>query len=216
MSRIPREEHATIVRRVDLEGHKVAEVAAAYGCTPANIYAILTKARRQGVGETGAAAPLQDHARVEVEANPLPPAAPAAPTDLFDAVPSEPIDPVPPPLPASMALGPLPAEPSAPPPAAPRVPDPQSARPKPPAPVRTGRGGTAAKPAAPASPPRAGKTGYALLMRSSDGEEAVHPFRSLDELLSAAKPILRTAARNPEPIWFSIQQVDLDALGDDA
>jgi len=51
-------------------------------------------------------------------------------------------------------------------------------------------------------------------MRTSDGEEAVHPFRSLDELLSAAKPILRTAARSPEPIWFSIQPVDLEALED--
>ena len=35
-----------------------------------------------------------------------------------------------------------------------------------------------------------------LLMRTSDGEEAVNPFRSLDELLTAAKPILRTAARS--------------------
>ena len=49
-------------------------------------------------------------------------------------------------------------------------------------------------------------------MRTSDGEEAVHPFRSLEELLSAAKPILRTAARSAKPIWFSIQQVDLDTL----
>ena len=216
MPRIPREEHATIVRRVDFEGQKVAEVAAAYGCTPANIYAILTKARRQAAGETSVAAPPQDHAKVEVEADPPPPAAPTAPADLFDAVPPTPIDPVTPPPPASTALALPPAEPSKSPPAAPRVPDPQGARPRPPAPARTGRGGAAAKPAAPASPPRLGKTGYALLMRSSDGEEAVHPFRSLDELLSAARPILRTAARNPEPVWFSIQQIDLDALGDDA
>ena len=216
MPRIPREEHAAIVRRVDLEGQKVAEVAAAYGCTPANIYAILTKARRQAAGETSVAAPPQNHAKVEAEADPPPPAAPNAPADLFDAVPPTPIDPIPPPLPTPTALGLPPAEPSASPPAAPRAPDPLGARPRPPAPARTGRGGAAAKPAAPASPPRLGKTGYALLMRSSDGEEAVHPFRSLDELLSAARPILRTAARNPEPVWFSIQQVDLDALGDDA
>ncbi|MBL6081729.1 hypothetical protein JMJ56_27485 [Belnapia sp. T18] len=212
MPRIPREEHATIVRRVDLEGRKVAEVAAAYGCTPANIYAILTKARRQAARETSVAAAPQDHAKVEAEADPSPPAAPDAPADLFDALPPAPIDPVPPPPPASTALGLRPAEPSAPPPTAPRVPDPQGPRPRPPAPSRTG---AAAKPAAPASPPRMSKTGYALLMRTSDGEEAVHPFRSLDELLSAAKPILRTAARSPEPVWFSIQQVDLDALGDD-
>jgi hypothetical protein len=49
-------------------------------------------------------------------------------------------------------------------------------------------------------------------MRTSDGEETAHPFRSLEELLSASKPILRSASRSPEPIWFSIQQVDLDAF----
>ncbi len=52
-------------------------------------------------------------------------------------------------------------------------------------------------------------------MRTSDGDEAVHPFRSLDELLSAAKPILRTAARSLEPICFSIRPVDLDTLEED-
>ena len=62
---------------------------------------------------------------------------------------------------------------------------------------------TASKPAAPAPPPRASETGCVLLMRTSDGEEAIKPFRSLDELLSAAKHLLRTAARSPEPIWFS-------------
>lgn len=51
-------------------------------------------------------------------------------------------------------------------------------------------------------------------MRTSDGEEAVNPFRSLEDLLSAAKPILRDAARSPEPVWFSIQAVDLAALED--
>ena len=74
----------------------------------------------------------------------------------------------------------------------------------------------APKPAAPPLKGQARKPGYALLMRSSDGEEVVNPFRSLDELLSAAKPILRTAARSLEPVWFSIQQVDLDTLDDDA
>src|SRR3954452_1650240 len=53
MPRIPREEQATIRRRVDVEGQKVADVAAAYGCTPANIYAILAKLRRQEAQDTG-------------------------------------------------------------------------------------------------------------------------------------------------------------------
>src|SRR3954468_14907858 len=52
MPRIPREEQATIRRRVDVEGQKVADVAAAYGCTPANIYAILAKLRRQDAQDT--------------------------------------------------------------------------------------------------------------------------------------------------------------------
>ena len=43
MPRIPREEQATIRHRVDVEGQKVADVAAAYGCTPANIYAGVSK-----------------------------------------------------------------------------------------------------------------------------------------------------------------------------
>ncbi|WP_158292461.1 hypothetical protein [Paracraurococcus ruber] len=49
-------------------------------------------------------------------------------------------------------------------------------------------------------------------MRTSDGEEAVHPFRSLEDLLSASKPILRSAVRSPEPIWFSVQEVELEAV----
>src|SRR6478752_5972001 len=57
MPRIPREAHATIRHRVDVEGQKVAEVAAAYGCTPANIYAILARLRRQGAQDTAELVP---------------------------------------------------------------------------------------------------------------------------------------------------------------
>jgi hypothetical protein len=56
------------------------------------------------------------------------------------------------------------------------------------------------------------KPGYALAMRGPEGDENLTPFRSLDDLLSAVKPILRAAARNPEAIWFSIQPIDLAAL----
>jgi hypothetical protein len=213
MPRILREEHATIVRRVDVEGHKVAEVAAAYGCTPANIYAILAKQRRQGAGDAGTAAPPAS--QVEAEAGLLPVTAPTTATDLFGALPKAALEPTPPTLPVSNAPDSAAAEPQGPPPATRPASERPGPPPKPSASVRPGRGMAASKPAAPASP-RAGKAGYALLMRTSDGEEAVNPFRSLDELLSAAKLILRTAARSPEPIWFSIQQVDLDSLVDDA
>lgn len=184
MPRIAREDHAAIRHRIDTEGQKVADVAAAYGCTPANIYAILARLRRQDSQGTGEAPP---------------PAAEPAPADLFGGNPA-PIAPEPP---ARAPVAP-PMDPPAPSIAAPELPF----APVPP-PARTV---PAPRPAAAA--PRAGKAGYALLMRTGDGEEAVNPFRSLDELLSAAKPILRTAARSPEPIWFSIQQVDLDTLED--
>jgi hypothetical protein len=49
-------------------------------------------------------------------------------------------------------------------------------------------------------------------MRTSDGDETVHPFRSIEELLSGVKPLLRIASRSPEPIWFSIQHVNLSDL----
>ena len=55
-----------------------------------------------------------------------------------------------------------------------------------------------------------------LIMRTLDGEETMTPFRSLDDLLSAIKPILRAGARSPEPVWFSLQPVDLATIDVDA
>lgn len=190
MPRIAREEHARIRERIETGGESVAAVAATYGCSPANIYAILAKLRRAAGGPeaieaapAGAGQQLTFAAVGSVTANvaspPLPePAAEIAPPDE-------------PPValarsgPPSPAIAPLPAG-------------------REPAPPTRGR--------APA--PRGLKGGYVLLMRTSDGEEAVNPFRSLEDLLSAAKPILRDAARSPEPVWFSIQAVDLAALED--
>src|SRR4051812_6572372 len=82
MPRIPREEQATIRHRVDVEGQKVADVAAAYGCTPANIYAILAKLRRQDAQDTGEVASSPSVA----EAAPTPVPAVAAVDDLFGAL----------------------------------------------------------------------------------------------------------------------------------
>lgn len=78
----------------------------------------------------------------------------------------------------------------------------------------TARIGPAAATAARIPAARGLKSGYALTMRTSDVEEAVNPLRSLEDLLSAAKPFLRNAARSPEPVWFSIQPVDLATLED--
>jgi hypothetical protein len=58
-------------------------------------------------------------------------------------------------------------------------------------------------------PAKAARPGYALCMRSAEGDESSTPFRSLDDLLAAVKPILRNVARSPDPVWFSITQVNL-------
>ena len=212
MPRIPREEQAMIRHRVDVEGQKVADVAAAYGCTPANIYAILAKLRRQDAQDTAEPVPSPSVA----EAGPTSVSTATAATDLFGALAepnSAPAAPavMPPAASEPPALAPANGKASAP---AVAAADSPPARLPSPAPTRSARVGAASRSSVPTPPLRPSKAGYALLMRTSDGEEAVNPFRSLDELLAAAKPILRTAARSPEPIWFSIQQVDLDALED--
>lgn len=46
MARISKAEYPRILQMVDGEKRKVAEIAIEYGCTPANIYALLTKLRR--------------------------------------------------------------------------------------------------------------------------------------------------------------------------
>lgn len=180
MARIGKAEHARILHMADVERRKVAEIAAEYGCSPANIYALLGKLRRGPP-----LAPVQEIvAMPEAAVLPAPPPSPPSPpspetgvVDLF-AAPTKPASPakVPPP----------------PPPPAPR------ARP------------AAARPAAPAKP------GYGLVMRSAEGEDSLAPFRSLEDLLGAIKPILRAAATSAEPVWFCIQPVDLATLEDDA
>jgi hypothetical protein len=60
------------------------------------------------------------------------------------------------------------------------------------------------------------KPGFGLTMRAGDGDENMTPFRSLEDLLSAVKPILRASAKNPEPVWFSIQPIDLTTIEFDA
>ena len=181
MPRIAREEHHRIRERVEA-GEKVAAVAASYGCTPANIYAILARLRQAGPGTEAPGRALADRTQ------PVVPPVEAGPVPELPLVPPEPQ--------AMEAL--------------------RSTQPvgKPPA------GTPAKKQAAPppllshsSSPaPEGTRAGFALMMRTGDGEEAMTPFRSLEELLSAAKPLLRQAARSPDPVWFSIQPVDLDKL----
>ncbi len=60
------------------------------------------------------------------------------------------------------------------------------------------------------------RPGFGLAMRTAEGDENVTPFRSLDDLLSTVKPILRAAARSPDAVWFSIRPIDLSTIDVDA
>ncbi len=226
MAKIPQEMHAAIRRQVDDEGRKVAEVATEYGCTAANIYAILAKVRRQDGGHSGAGSPVPTRntptavkvaktQKVKTASDEI------ALIDLFAAFGEEeqPPPPTPAVAPAKKAGPSKPSKASADRPA-PKL---EAAKPKPsqaqsasPALGQPDRKETATRAVASSASTVKGKPGYALIMRTVDGEETVNPFRSLDELLSASKLLLRTAVRSAEPIWFSIQQVDLELLTEDS
>ena len=191
MPRISRDEHAKIYERVEVNGEKVAAVAASYRCTSANIYTIIAKHRRspalapqsdeQERSRESVVPPLQLPLDVEGSTGS---AGADVPISVSAVVPEPKLD-----LPASLSQAAAPAKTTI---ASSR------AQPSVSGPFVVGRN----------------KGGFALMMRGSEGEEIANPFRSLEDLLAAAKPILRTAARSPEPIWFSIRPVDLEALQD--
>lgn len=178
MARIDKAEHSKILQAVDGEHRKVTEVAAQYACTPAAIYALLAKLRKPAVA---------GDSPVGLPSAPLAPAA-----DLFAAPGVAPAarraEVVPPPAPTReppKAIAP---------PVAPVMEEASATvteLPRRPARPTSGRGGVGASLARP---------GYGLAMRSGDGEESMTPFRSLDDLLSAIKPILRSAARSPDAV----------------
>ncbi len=173
MARIRKEDHATILMRVDVEQRAVREIAAEYGCTPAAIYALLKKLR-------AASSPATEPAEIQ------------APLALDPAPRSEPLlqD-----EPKVVTLEP-----------ATRAPAPPAVR-LPPRLELAVRSESSAKLGA-----KLAKPGIGLAMRTADGEETMTPFRSVDDLLSAIKPILRASARGPEPVWFSLQPIDLSAI----
>ncbi len=219
MARIGKAEHGRILHLVDVERRKVAEIAAEYGCTPANIYALLSKLRRASGDAPEAAVPAL--AAVPEEGRPV---EATNATDLFAAAAveiSEPASPgVKPPRKrrAKTEAGLEPSLAEAPVQAVLAESQPDQPAPARPAPVvhallslprrepgkSGGLGASLAKP------------GFGLAMRTSEGDENLTPFRSLDDLLSAVKPILRSAARSPDAVWFSIQPIDLATLDSDA
>lgn len=241
MARIRKTDHATILTAIDVDNRKVAEVAAEYGCTPANIYGLLGKLRQakrqEATGNTTEATkpskmpvPATAEARAEMNsivlltssqsldlfaepqtANPTTArtgkqAADVSPQHLavepcpvpsVDAAPSSPA----PSLSSEVPLRPTTADAAS--PGLHSVPN-VSALQRAAGKSRGGIGNALAKP------------GFGLTMRTAEGDENLTPFRSLDDLLSAVKPILRAAARSPDAVWFSIQPVDLATLDSDA
>ena len=242
MARISKTDHPRILHLVEVERRKVVEVAGGYGCTPANIYALLGKMRRvraeEGVadgratGSTSATSPSLAQPHGLAEATTAASEA-AGPSNLFaeaavavTAPPSHDGDPV--------------AELRAPAKIA-RMSATSSLKASATAPSSSGGGQLdMTLPTAPADRPasslalvkdlpkktasaghaRTGSTlakaGFGLAMRTDDGDENITPFRSLDDLLSAIKPILRSAARSQDTVWFSIQPVDLATIEVDA
>ena len=235
MARISKAEHPRILQMVDSEHRKVAEVAAEYGCTPANIYALLSKLRRQVAPEGAAvstreeAADTSSHSGAETHlSSPAgePPIGPAVP-DIFTPDPklveaevretkADSRRKLPAAETARVTDVKTPERAPASPMAAVQRQEPEVVASAPnrsavtqlsvPVPGRKGSGLGAGL----------GKPGMALVMRTAEGEENMTPFRSLDDLLSAVKPILRAAARSPDAVWFSIQPVDLASLDSDA
>jgi hypothetical protein len=188
MARIKKEDYAKVLQLVDVERRAVREIAAEFGCTPAAIYALLKKLRLASVG----AAPEP--------AEPQPPLALGSGIEAAEAV-TEAAAPVSAPS-AAFVAPPRQEEPR-------RVvsfersaPEPTREQTRRPAPAAVGA--------------KLAKPGMGLVMRTPDGEETVTPFRSIDDLLSAIKPILRAGARSPEAVWFSLQRVDLSTVDVDA
>ncbi len=198
MARLSKADHPKILQAVDGEHRKVAEVAAEYGCTPAAVYALLAKLRKAGQGADPPVIPAPAVVAVDLFAAPV--VTPDKPMQRrVDAAPL----PAPPPIMAPAVPAPVVAQlASAPEEVSANVTDMPRRLARP-----AGRGGVGASLARP---------GYGLAMRTADGDESMTPFRSLDDLLSAIKPILRSAARSPDAVWFSIQPVDLASLDSDA
>ena len=233
MAHISKAEHPRILQLVDSEYRKVAEVAAEYGCTPANIYALLSKLRRQAApgGETVStrekSADTSSQSGAETHVSP-----PEGESGIGLAVPDL-FTPGPKPVAAAVHETKADSRRKRPDAGTERVTDAKTSERAPASPMAVQR----QEPEVVASPPtrsavtqisvpvpgRKGgglgaglaKPGMALVMRTAEGEENMTRFRSLDDLLSTVKPILRAAARSPDAVWFSIQPVDLASLDSD-
>ncbi|MCB8883839.1 hypothetical protein ACELLULO517_26570 [Acidisoma cellulosilytica] len=207
MARIKKEDHARILHLVDVERRAVREIATEFGCTAANIYSLLAKMRRGATaGEAGAGAAESvedDDLPAMISTQPglglgLEPRADAPEPESLALEAAVPVSALVPaetmlerPAAAKLAIVPQTTERL--------LPEPT------PSPDRK-----------PVLGARLSKPGMGLVMRTEDGEETMTPFRSIDDLLSAIKPILRASARGTDAVWFSLQPVDLSLIEMDA
>jgi hypothetical protein len=262
MARIKREDHVRILRMIDVEGRKVADIAAEFGCSAANIYTVVGKMRRRAAEAKRESDQAQPP--LALDQGPQTDAGVAGISALDDAAePGEAGNAEPAGVSAAAvgtAAGGTAAGGTAPGrmstgrtatgltasgltatggtasagdlkvvaferSSAPAAPDAESKAP--PKPARTSSSSTLPAPgpavmnrrsagAGGAVGARLAKPGFGLMMRTADGEENLTPFRSLDDLLSAIKPILRATARSSEPVWFCLQPVDLATIEFDA
>ena len=232
MARISKSEHNRILQLVDVDRQKVPDVAARYGCTPANIYALLGKLRRsaaamEAVGSDSAGTTKCSQATIAdlsaTDDNPAPgvdlflvpePASLQAALHRSEAadLPAEAAEQhqtssVTESKPGSSTVSECPIQadrcPALPQPGIASVMEVYSRREAMAQRTADGRAKLA-------------KAGFALAMRTAEGDENLTPFRSLEDLLGAVKPILRSAARSRDQIWFSIRPIDLSNLDSDA
>lgn len=199
VTRLSKEDQARVLTFVTEEHRPVRAVAAEMGCTPAAIYALLGRVRRERAAEP----PPAEQQPLALDATTEAPSATSLPAVIEWVAP-------PPAKPAPTTLEPTTLEPATPQPTTlqPAAPTLVQAVPPP----REEAAPLADRPLG----ARLSKPGMGLVTRSADGDESVLPFRSLDDLLSAIKPILREGARSPEPVWFSLRAIDLAGIEADA
>jgi hypothetical protein len=202
VAKITVEQYAEIVNRIDVLGEKVSDIAVVFGCTPATIYNVLAKIRKSMTEEAVKVSPIVEVSMsrppvVEVEASPTSePAVTVMETpnvivanETSESAPDE----------KSVATSEVVPESPV-----------MSVKSKPveaPEPERVTRNlakGSITKSTA--------KPGMGLFIRGSDGEDNIIPFRNLEDALMSVKQILRTAVREPETVWFSLQEIDLTMM----
>ncbi len=227
MARIRKEDHPRILRMIEVEHRKVPDIATEFGCSAANIYALVGKLRRQERAQQSqpeqaplaldAAATTQEAGVADDASCEITVSEPTARGEVDRPAAAQDGEPVPAVVTHSVTHDPNVVAFERAEPASQAAPVAKVTRIEASPPVSSNlKTGTLSRRGGGAVGARLAKPGFGLMMRTPDGEENLTPFRSLDDLLSAIKPILRATANSSEPVWFSLQPVDLAAIDMDA